>query len=51
MLMINDSTGSPIYAEIDLAAFRHNMDAVVKLVKARSQIMAVIKADAYGHGA
>lgn len=51
MLMINDSTGSPIYAEIDLAAFRHNMDAVAKLVKARSQIMAVVKADAYGHGA
>lgn len=51
MLMINDSTGSSIYAEIDLAAFRHNMDAVVKLVKARSQIMAVVKADAYGHGA
>lgn len=49
--MINDLTGSPIFAEIDLAAFRHNMDAVKKLIKGHSRIMAVIKANAYGHGA
>jgi len=49
--MITDFTGSPIFAEIDLAAFRHNMDAVKKLIKGKSRIMAVVKGDAYGHGA
>jgi len=49
--MINDSAGSPIFAEIDLAAFRHNMAAVKGLTSGNSRVMAVVKADAYGHGA
>jgi alanine racemase len=49
--MINDFTGSPVFAEIDLSAFRHNMDAVKKLVNGKSRIIAVVKGDAYGHGA
>lgn len=49
--MISDFTGSPIFAEIDLAAFRHNMAVVRELVKRGSRIMAVVKGDAYGHGA
>ncbi len=36
-------------ATIDLAAIRHNLKLVKKLAP-NSQVMAVIKADAYGHG-
>jgi len=49
--MIKDFKGSPIFAEIDLAAFRHNMAAVKGLVNGGASVMAVVKADAYGHGA
>jgi len=49
--MIKEVAGSPIFAEINLAAFRHNMAAVKKLVNDRVHVMAVVKADAYGHGA
>ena len=49
--MINDFVRSPIFTEIDLAAFRHNMDAVKSLVNGKSRIIAVVKGDAYGHGA
>ncbi len=38
-------------AEIDLAAFRHNVKVVRSLLKPDVKIMAVVKADAYGHGA
>jgi alanine racemase len=37
-------------AEISLAAIAHNLESVQKIVKNRS-IIAVVKADAYGHGA
>ena len=40
----------PVWAEIDLKAIRHNLSEVKRLVGSR-KIMAVIKADAYGHGA
>ncbi len=40
----------PTRAEIDLAALRHNLSEVQKLVGA-AQILAVVKANAYGHGA
>jgi len=36
-------------AQIDLAAIRHNL-AVVRTLAADSQIVCVVKADAYGHG-
>ena len=39
------------YAEINLAAIRHNIVEQKKLLGQSSRIMAVIKADAYGHGA
>jgi len=39
----------PIRAEIDLNALQHNID-VIKQYVPNSKIMAVIKADAYGHG-
>jgi alanine racemase len=38
-------------ALIDLAAFRANLDAVRSYVGANVKILAVVKADAYGHGA
>ncbi|MBN1153759.1 alanine racemase [candidate division KSB1 bacterium] len=40
----------PTKAEIDLAAIRHNLSAIRHKVSP-SGIMAVVKADAYGHGA
>jgi alanine racemase len=40
----------PITARIHLAAFRHNL-AVVRRHAPRSRVWAVIKANAYGHGA
>lgn len=40
----------PTVATISLAAFRHNLDEVRKRVGAPRGIMAVVKANAYGHG-
>ncbi len=40
----------PIWAEIDLGAIAHNIEAVRQLINPGSRIMAVVKADAYGHG-
>jgi alanine racemase len=39
----------PIQATINLAAFRHNL-AVARQHAPRSKVMAVIKANGYGHG-
>ena len=44
------NSDSPIYAEIDLAAFRHNLAGIKKILSPGTGIMAVVKADAYGHG-
>jgi alanine racemase len=38
-------------AEIDLSAFRHNLQQIQSVVGAKVRVMAVVKADAYGHGA
>ena len=38
-------------AEIDLRAFRHNLQNLRNYLAPQTQIMAVVKADAYGHGA
>ncbi|MCL1834106.1 MAG: alanine racemase [Leptospirales bacterium] len=42
---------SPIYTEIDLDAFRHNLNGIKKILNPGADIMAIVKADAYGHGA
>lgn len=42
---------SRIYAKIDLDAVRHNAEVLHSLLKPDTKIMAVIKADGYGHGA
>lgn len=41
----------PTWADIDVAAFRRNVDAVVRRLPEGSRLIAVMKADAYGHGA
>lgn len=42
---------SRVHAEIDLDAILHNMDAMRGNIAKDTKIMAVIKADGYGHGA
>ncbi|OUL27905.1 alanine racemase [Nostoc sp. RF31YmG] len=39
------------WVEIDLAALSHNVRQLVGFLSPRTQLMAVVKADAYGHGA
>jgi alanine racemase len=39
------------WVEIDLDALRHNVRQLKALLAPRTQLMAVVKADAYGHGA
>ena len=38
------------WAEVDLDAIAHNMKEIRKITNPSAQIMAVVKADAYGHG-
>ncbi|QSJ15411.1 alanine racemase [Nostoc sp. UHCC 0702] len=39
------------WVEIDLEALSHNVKQLVQFLSPRTQLMAVVKADAYGHGA
>ena len=41
----------PTWAEVDTSAFSRNIDAVLRLLPSRSRLIAVLKANAYGHGA
>lgn len=41
----------PVWAEVDLTAFRANVETVAKLVPPATKVMPVIKADGYGIGA
>ena len=40
----------PTWAEVDLKAVRHNLQEVQKLAGARTELLPVVKGDAYGHG-
>ena len=40
-----------IYAAIDLDAISHNMNIIAKKISSKSQMIAVVKTDGYGHGA
>ena len=40
-----------LYAGIDLDAVRFNMESMHKHIREGTKITAVVKADAYGHGA
>ena len=39
------------WVEIDLAAIAHNVTQIKRLLQNQTDLMAVVKADAYGHGA
>ncbi len=41
----------PTWAEIDLSALQHNLQQAVNLCSTKQRLLAVVKADAYGHGA
>jgi len=41
----------PTHVEIDLAALRHNLQQVQQQAGPGNRVLAVVKADAYGHGA
>lgn len=41
----------PIRAEIDLSAIAHNVSELIRITSPESGLMAVVKADGYGHGA
>lgn len=38
------------WAEIDIDALKYNFNGIKKLLKPKTKIMSVVKADAYGHG-
>ncbi len=40
----------PTFAEIDLAALHHNFQVIRSSIPRKAEILAVVKADAYGHG-
>src|SRR5215470_13743966 len=44
-------TRQRVWAEIDLAALEHNHRAIVARLQPGARVLAVLKADAYGHGA
>ncbi len=44
-------TGRPTWAEVDLSALAHNMREIRRLTSPSAQVMAVVKANGYGHGA
>jgi alanine racemase len=41
--------GHPVWAEVDLAAIRHNV-SIMRLLAPSSEVMGVVKGYAYGHG-
>lgn len=41
----------PVWAEINLDHLAHNLNEVRRLTRSDAKVMAVVKADAYGHGA
>jgi alanine racemase len=43
--------GRPVWAEISLAALAHNLRAIRRRVGRQRKILAIVKANAYGHGA
>jgi len=48
---MNNNSGRPTWAEIDLAALEHNFRQAQKFCGSQQRLLTVVKADAYGHGA
>lgn len=51
MIDNNYHSGRPVWAEINLGSIAYNVREIRKLLKPTTKLMAVVKADAYGHGA
>ncbi len=49
--MTSLSTLLPTYATVDLAALAHNLSRIKQYLSPGCEVMAVVKANAYGHGA
>ncbi|MDX9871326.1 MAG: alanine racemase [Clostridia bacterium] len=49
--MHSNPPSRPVWVEINLKNIRHNFNEVRRLVGPQVQVMAVVKANAYGHGA
>lgn len=52
--LLSDATKAykrPVWVEIDLAAVRHNVGVIRRAIGGKTLIMAVVKANGYGHGA
>src|SRR5438105_8791004 len=47
----NQADYRPTWAEIDTSALSRNIDAITQRLPDRSRLIAVLKANAYGHGA
>ncbi|SFH09141.1 alanine racemase [Desulfotomaculum arcticum] len=43
--------GRPVWAEVDLSAIAHNIQEIRSLLEPGTRLMAIVKADGYGHGA
>lgn len=41
----------PVWSQVDLSAIKFNITQLKTLIPSRTKVMAVVKADAYGHGA
>ncbi len=48
--MKNDLLKNRAWIEIDLSSLKHNVEEIKKILKPNTKIMAVVKANAYGHG-
>ena len=46
-----DYPSRPTWAEIDLLALKHNLQQAIDFCSTTQRVLAVVKADAYGHGA
>ncbi len=42
---------APLWAEIDLSAIAHNIRELHRITQPQARLMAVVKANGYGHGA
>ena len=49
--LLLDQPGRPTWIDIDLTALLHNLGQVYQFLHPPQRVMAVVKADAYGHGA
>ena len=49
--MTSISTLLPTYATVNLAALAHNLSCIKRYLSPDCEVMAIVKANAYGHGA